>query len=86
MIEFNCRFGDPETQPIMMRFTVRPVELCLAGAQGKLAGKPRCGIRVLALGGDGSRWLSGDYRKGDVINGLDIPGSRLQSFPVPEQR
>lgn len=71
VIEYNCRFGDPETQPIMLRLTSDFAELCLAGAQGKLAGQ-RCewdsraavGI-VLAAGG-----YPGSYRKGDVIHGL----------------
>ncbi len=38
VIEYNCRFGDPETQPIMMRLTSDFAELCLAGARGKLDG------------------------------------------------
>jgi|TARA_R100001369_G_scaffold2104_2_gene6678 phosphoribosylamine--glycine ligase len=71
VIEYNCRFGDPETQPIMLRLTSDFAELCLAGAQGKLAGQ-RCewdsraavGV-VLAAGG-----YPGSYRKGDVIHGL----------------
>lgn len=36
VIEFNCRFGDPETQPIMMRLQSDLVQLCLAATQGKL--------------------------------------------------
>lgn len=71
VIEYNCRFGDPETQPIMLRLTSDFAELCLAGAQGKLDGQ-RCewdtraavGV-VLAAGG-----YPGNYRKGDVIKGL----------------
>lgn len=73
VIEFNCRFGDPETQPIMMRMQSDLVELCLAGAQGKLKGKesawdsrPALGV-VIAAGGYPS-----DYRQGDVIEGLEI--------------
>lgn len=71
VIEFNCRFGDPETQPIMMRLQSDLVELCLAGAKGELAGKdsqwddrPALGI-VIAAGG-----YPGDYRNGDIIHGL----------------
>ncbi|WP_404375332.1 phosphoribosylamine--glycine ligase [Vreelandella aquamarina] len=71
VIEYNCRFGDPETQPIMMRLTSDLAALCLAGAKGELAGK-QCewdsraavGI-VMAAGG-----YPGSYRKGDVIHGL----------------
>ncbi|HCT4931128.1 TPA: phosphoribosylamine--glycine ligase [Morganella morganii] len=81
VIEFNCRFGDPETQPIMMRLQSDLVELCLAGAQGKLAGKtsqwdprPALGV-VMAAGG-----YPGEYRKGDVIEGLDIQEADCKVF------
>ncbi|MFN2411158.1 MAG: phosphoribosylamine--glycine ligase [Halomonas sp.] len=71
VIEYNCRFGDPETQPIMLRLTSDFAALCLAGAQGKLAGQrcewdPRAAVGVvLAAGG-----YPGSYRKGDVIHGI----------------
>ncbi|MBC3382384.1 phosphoribosylamine--glycine ligase [Serratia fonticola] len=71
VIEFNCRFGDPETQPIMLRLRSDLVELCLAGAEGKLDEmtsewdeRPALGV-VLAAGG-----YPADYRQGDVIHGL----------------
>ncbi|PHM74494.1 phosphoribosylamine--glycine ligase [Xenorhabdus kozodoii] len=71
VIEFNCRFGDPETQPIMMRLRSDLVELCLAGAKGQLGEKtsvwderPALGV-VLAAGG-----YPASYAKGDVIRGL----------------
>ncbi|ADM96463.1 phosphoribosylamine--glycine ligase [Dickeya dadantii] len=71
VIEFNCRFGDPETQPIMLRLKSDLVELCLAACDGKLDEKtsdwdarPSLGV-VLAAGG-----YPADYRNGDVISGL----------------
>lgn len=72
VLEYNCRFGDPETQPIMMRLQSDLVELCLAAVQGNLAGRqtqwdprPALGV-VVAAGG-----YPGSYRSGDVITGLD---------------
>ena len=71
VIEYNCRFGDPETQPIMMRLQSDLVGLCLKATQGDLANtvikfdeRPAVGI-VLAAGG-----YPGDYKKGLVISGL----------------
>ncbi|MDR5875971.1 phosphoribosylamine--glycine ligase [Vreelandella gomseomensis] len=71
VIEYNCRFGDPETQPIMMRLTSDLAALCLAGAEGRLDGQrcewdPRAAVGVvLAAGG-----YPGSYRKGDAIQGI----------------
>ena len=77
VIEFNCRFGDPETQPIMLRLTSDFAELCLAGAEGKLAGcscewDPRAAVGVVMAAGG----YPGNYRKGDVIEGLDAAEQR----------
>ncbi len=72
VIEFNCRFGDPETQPIMMRLKSDLVALCNAALDRKLDTvsadwdeRAAMGV-VLAAGG-----YPGDYAKGDVIEGLD---------------
>ena len=72
VIEFNCRFGDPETQPIMMRMKSDLVELCLAACDGKLDTKvceyderPAVGVVLAAEGYPQSP------RKGDVIEGLN---------------
>src|SRR5690554_2627435 len=71
VIEFNCRFGDPETQPILLRMQSDIVELCQAAVDGKLDAcdsewddRASVGI-VLAAGG-----YPADYSKGDVISGL----------------
>jgi len=73
VIEFNCRFGDPETQPIMLRLRSDLVELCLAGAEGTLDEKtsewdprPSLGV-VLAAGG-----YPGNYNNGEAIYGLPL--------------
>ncbi len=72
VLEYNVRFGDPETQPIMMRMQSDLVELCLAAVDGKLNEQTTkwnsqyaLGV-VLAAGG-----YPDNYNKGDVINGLD---------------
>ena len=72
VIEFNCRFGDPETQPIMMRLQSDLIELCLAGANGELAGKTSCWDERSALGVVmAAASYPANYRKGDIIQGLN---------------
>ncbi|EHV2410293.1 phosphoribosylamine--glycine ligase [Vibrio cholerae] len=79
VIEYNCRFGDPETQPIMMRLQSDLVELCQAAIAGKLdqvesKWDPRASIGVvLAAGG-----YPGDYANGEVISGLPTQESAGQ--------
>jgi phosphoribosylamine--glycine ligase len=72
VIEFNCRFGDPETQPILLRLQSSLPELVEQALAGRLDTaiaewdpRPALGI-VLAAGG-----YPGDVRKGDPITGLD---------------
>ena len=73
VLEYNCRFGDPETQPIMMRLKSDLVELCLAALNKSLDKvttewdeRPALGV-VLAAGG-----YPDDYEKGHPINGLPV--------------
>ena len=81
VLEFNCRFGDPETQPIMMRLQSDLVTLCEAAIEGRLDQikvqwdpRPALGV-VMAAGG-----YPGEYRKGDIITGLpveDVPDVKV---------
>jgi len=71
VLEYNCRFGDPETQPIMMRLKSDLVELCEAALAGNLDitdsdwdERAALGV-VLAAGG-----YPDSYQKGAVISGL----------------
>ncbi|RBO83540.1 phosphoribosylamine--glycine ligase [Marinomonas aquiplantarum] len=72
VLEYNCRFGDPETQPIMMRLRSDLAQMCLSAIAGKLDTvqadwDPRASLGVvLAAGG-----YPADYAKGDVISGLN---------------
>ncbi|MFZ9036952.1 MAG: phosphoribosylamine--glycine ligase [Gammaproteobacteria bacterium] len=68
VLEYNCRFGDPETQPIMMRLQSDLVELCLAACDGKLEGKAiqwdqraSLGVVMAAAG------YPDNYAKGEAI-------------------
>ena len=81
VIEYNCRFGDPETQPIMLRLQSDLVELVEAALAGKLdqiraAFDPRASVGVvLAAGG-----YPGSYNKGDVISGLELGNNEAKVF------
>jgi phosphoribosylamine--glycine ligase len=72
VVEFNCRFGDPEAQPVMLRLRSDLADLCLAAVAGKLDTKtaqwderPAVGV-VLAAGG-----YPESYDKGLPISGLE---------------
>ena len=82
VLEFNVRFGDPETQPILMRLKSDLLEVCLAVCEGRLDEvtlewdrRPAVCV-VMASGG-----YPGDYEKGKKITGLDEAG-QLQDVVV----
>ncbi len=72
VLEFNCRFGDPETQPLMMRLKGDLVEIMIATCEGKLDevdlswDSRSCCCVVMASGG-----YPGAYQKGKVITGIE---------------
>ena len=76
VLEFNCRFGDPETQAVLPRLDSDLLGLCAAASAGELAGvkaawKPReCVTVVMASAG-----YPASSHKGDVIEGLDAAGA-----------
>jgi phosphoribosylamine--glycine ligase len=93
VLEFNCRFGDPETQPIMMRLRSDLTALCEAALEGRLdrvsaEWDPRAALGVVMA----AAGYPDEVRKGDVIEGLDraatLPGkvfhagTRVQSARV----
>jgi phosphoribosylamine--glycine ligase len=72
VIEYNCRFGDPETQPILLRLQSDLVRHCLSALEGRLDAqqaqwdqRPAVGV-VMAAGG-----YPGSYEKGLPVSGLD---------------
>ena len=80
VVEFNCRFGDPEAQPVLLRLRSDFADLCLRAAQGDLAAtaldwdpRPALGV-VLASGG-----YPGAYATGHAIAGLDgaVPDTKV---------
>ncbi|RUO48594.1 phosphoribosylamine--glycine ligase [Pseudidiomarina donghaiensis] len=71
VLEYNCRFGDPETQPIMLRLQSNLVELCQAACAGQLSGRdiafdPRASVGVVMAAGG----YPDNYGKGAVIEGI----------------
>jgi phosphoribosylamine--glycine ligase len=72
VVEFNCRFGDPEAQPVLARLRTDLVRLCVEAAEGRLGQDaltfdPRTALGVvLAAGG-----YPGSYARGATITGLD---------------
>ena len=81
VLEYNCRFGDPETQPVMLRLRSDLIELIEAALDGRLDkteatwdSRAALGV-VMAAGG-----YPGAYKKGDVLSGLpaqDAPDAKV---------
>ena len=74
VLEFNCRFGDPEAQPLLMRLQSDLFVLLEAAARGKLkevdsgpVWDPQPAACVVAVADDYPK----EYRKGELITGLD---------------
>jgi phosphoribosylamine--glycine ligase len=84
VIEFNCRFGDPEAQPVLMRLKSDLTVLCEAAVDGRLHevtadwdSRAALGVVLAAEG------YPDTVRKGDVIEGLErsarLPGKVFQA-------
>jgi len=72
VMEFNCRLGDPETQPLVMRIEgdlIPVIEACIAGdlSQATIAWDPRAAVCVVMA----SQGYPGAYKKGKPIHGLE---------------
>jgi len=88
VLEYNCRFGDPETQPILMRMRSDLAQLCQAALNGRLAqfeiewdARFALGVVMVADG------YPGDYRRGDKISGLDqIRSDNIKVFHAGTRR
>jgi phosphoribosylamine--glycine ligase len=84
VLEFNCRLGDPETQPILMRLQSDLVELCEAALAGRIGDvgadwDPRAALGVVMA----AAGYPGAVRTGDPITGLEaaagLPGKVFQA-------
>jgi phosphoribosylamine--glycine ligase len=72
VVEFNCRFGDPEAQPVMMRLRADLLQCLMSAVAGTLTDAvldfdPRMALGVVMAAGG----YPGDYAGGDEITGLD---------------
>ncbi len=73
VIEFNCRFGDPETQPVMMRLSSDLAEVCLAAVEHRLQEQQLVFSDLTALAVVvASKGYPERYETGGVITGLDV--------------
>ncbi|HET7569049.1 MAG TPA: phosphoribosylamine--glycine ligase [Gammaproteobacteria bacterium] len=81
VVEFNCRLGDPETQPILMRLKSDLVDLCEAALNDALDSveaewDPRAALGVVMASGG----YPGSYAKGCRISGLESIGDDAKAF------
>lgn len=81
VLEFNCRLGDPETQPLMMRLQSDLIDLCVAACEGRLdqmtaAWDPRPALGVVMA----AQGYPYDYAKGCIIEGLETGETDVKVF------
>jgi phosphoribosylamine---glycine ligase len=81
VLEFNCRFGDPETQPIMMRLESDLAKLCHDATIGKLVyqkldWKPEVSLGVVMA----ANGYPNSYKKGSVIKKIPKESEKLKVF------
>ncbi|MDC1288120.1 phosphoribosylamine--glycine ligase, partial [Gammaproteobacteria bacterium] len=81
VIEYNCRFGDPETQPILMRLESDLIDLCLAACQGELETRTarwdkRASVGVVLA----AHGYPGTYAKGDLIENIPADSTSGKVF------
>ena len=88
LIEYNCRFGDPETQVLMLRLMSDLVPALIASRDGQLKNfdlrwYPDAALTVVMA----AKGYPGDYKRGSVIEGLDAAArSRASRFSTPAPR
>ena len=81
VLEYNCRFGDPETQPIMMRLQSDLVALCLAACRGELARQqtqwdPRASLGVVMA----ASGYPDNYPRGEIIGNIPVESDAGKVF------
>lgn len=87
VIEFNCRFGDPEAQPVLARLRSDLAVRCIEAADGRLGDAclefdPRAALGVVMAAGG----YPNAYRKGDTIEGLDAVDDDVRVFHAGTRR
>jgi phosphoribosylamine--glycine ligase len=87
VLEYNCRFGDPETQPILMRLRSDLVDLCLAACRGELATRSTVWDRRASVGVVmAARGYPEAYDKGDLIENIPPESASGKVFHAGTRR